>query len=161
MRAPLHGYTALYFGIMESSSSDSDAELFSLLSVAASTVALIANESDTKMVKHRGGSTPGRRTNRDLDVAAMCDRLDKDFFCRYHDRSPTFTESEFERTFRMPREVYEKLRTDIMAHDKFFCQLPDATGKIGATTDLNIIYRYPNDCRRSNSIFASTRSSPI
>lgn len=85
-----------------------------------------------------GGSRVGRTANRELDVekASIC--LDKDFFGREVEAPPASTEQEFERQFHMPRKTYEKLRETIMSHDSFFLKIPDATGRLGATTDLKI-----------------------
>ena len=71
-------------------------------------------------------------------MAEAADSLDRDFFCRLNPGPPRFNEKDFERTFRMPRDLYESVRSDVMGYDAFFVQKADATGKEGASTDQKI-----------------------
>jgi hypothetical protein len=49
---------------------------------------------------------------------------------------PIFTEAEFERRFRISRSTYEMIRSAVLQQDPdFFEQRPDATGRLGASTD--------------------------
>lgn len=84
------------------------------------------------------GSRPGRAPNRDLGVNDASKQLDKDFFCRLAPGQPLYTEAEFERKFRIPRELYESLRLRIVETDTFFLPKQDAAGRSGGSTDLKI-----------------------
>ena len=100
--------------------------------------------------KKRGGSVPGKAPNRERDRVAFERQLDKKYFCRESSESPLFTEAEFELSYRMPRGIYEKIRTDLLAHDNFWVQLPDAAGKMGASTDAKLFVEKAHDDGVSN-----------
>jgi hypothetical protein len=44
-------------------------------------------------------------------------------------------EPKFERRYRMPRSLYEKVRAGVLEVDAYFNQRPHAAGVIGASTD--------------------------
>ncbi|XP_048498311.1 uncharacterized protein LOC125496779 [Beta vulgaris subsp. vulgaris] len=64
------------------------------------------------------------------DRADANQRLMNDYFV---DR-PLYTEDMFRRRFRMRRPLFFRIMNAVAAKDKFFQQLPDATGKLGAST---------------------------
>jgi Plant transposon protein len=86
-----------------------------------------------------GGSRPGKRANCEIGREEGAEKINKDYFCRmpqHGDMSPTFDESQFERIYRMPREVYEHLRDGLLRwSDPYFKQRRDCCGKLGASTD--------------------------
>ena len=49
-----------------------------------------------------------------------------------------FSETEFERLYRMPRATYEILGSAVRKADEYFIQNSDALGVRGATTDQKI-----------------------
>ena len=100
-----------------SSSSDDEAVLAACMAAAASAQAAAA------ATEGRIGSKPGRAANRELGVKKASARLDKDYFCRFHDGVAVFNEKEFERTYRMPRSVYETVRLAMMEGHHFFCRI--------------------------------------
>jgi hypothetical protein len=54
-----------------------------------------------------GGSRPGKRVSCEIGREGA-EKIDMDYFCRmpkHGGLSPTFDESQFERRYRMPREV--------------------------------------------------------
>lgn len=145
---------------MEDTSSDSDIELLTSMEAGAAFVCTLQSSSDTAS-KYRDGSTPGRSGNRNLNVLEKCVQLDKDLFCRYRSGSPLFTESEFERTYRMPRTIYEKIRQDMITEYKFFRQNTDAAGRKGGSTDLKLFaaYQMINEGRTAFSLVKECRMS--
>jgi Plant transposon protein len=87
-----------------------------------------------------GGSRFGKLPNRDIGREQAAARLDQDYFARSGGaREPSFNHLEFERRFRMPRDVYETIRAGVMEYDTCFVQKPDVTGLNGASTDQKIV----------------------
>ena len=114
-----------------SSSSDNEAVLAACMTAAASAQAAAAKTEGPF------GSKPGRATKRDLGVKKASVRLENHYFCRFHDGVPVLNEKDFERTYRMPRRVYETVGLTIM-EGRFFLQNRDATNKEGASTELKL-----------------------
>lgn len=91
----------------------------------AMTVCLAASSSiqvftATVASRPRTGSRPGRAANLDLHVQRASELLDADFFCRLQAGTPAFSDKEFERLFRMPKSVYEKVMETVLEGDSFF-----------------------------------------
>lgn len=118
---------------MQSSSSDTEVAI----AVLTATTAVATAVGDGREA-HTYGSRPNRAGNRDLGRDAAATRLDRDFFNRTTSHAPLFSEAEFERSYRMPRVVYELIRTKLLEHDAFFRQERDATGRLGASTDVKL-----------------------
>jgi hypothetical protein len=86
----------------------------------------------------RGGSVPGRAPNRDRALLQGAIDLDKGYFNRLNLVTVPRLEPEFERRYRMPRNLYEKVRAGVLEVDAYFTQRPDAAGVMGASTDQKI-----------------------
>lgn len=117
--------------------SDSELEEMALSVVAAacSTFIKVVSESTEPT---RGGSKPGKKANNNLHRVVCAERIDADYFCRHSSEQPRFTEQEFERRYRMPRIIYERIREGIYNDDRFFQQQEDGLGVPGATTDQKL-----------------------
>jgi hypothetical protein len=66
-----------------------------------------------------GGSLKGRMPNRDIGRAAGAIKIDRDSFLRlptHASFTPTF-DHEFERRYRIPRTVYERVRDGLLEID--------------------------------------------
>ena len=85
---------------------------------------------DPAPAKQHGGSRPGRSANFDRDTALGHACLVRDYFSN---DGTTFDDSKFRRRFRMPRELFVKIVTDIDANDDVMRQKLDATKKPGLT----------------------------
>jgi hypothetical protein len=69
-----------------------------------------------------GGSVPERAPNRDRALLQGAIDLDKDYFNRLNLVTVPRLEPEFERRYRMPRNLYEKLRAGVLEVDAYFTQ---------------------------------------
>lgn len=90
---------------MEASNDEKEMMMASLFSCSAVFLARAARTAKTNY-----GSQPGHRPNRDLGINEAGKHLESDFFCRLYNGRPAFSEDEVERTYRMLRDVYEKIR---------------------------------------------------
>jgi hypothetical protein len=122
---------------MASSSESDSAEAFALLSanVAIAIVATVAHA--VHIIRNRrahGGSRIGKAPNQNLGRREGAEKIYRDYFSR-GGGSPVFTELEFERRYRMPRETYELIRKTVLLEDPYFEQKPNAIGTLGASTD--------------------------
>ncbi len=138
------------------SSSDSDSEIIYQMCIQASCATAI---TATKSISTKKGSKPGKLPNRNFGRTEGASRLDRDYFCRENPQPPLFTENEFERRYRVPREIYEKIRTNLLDHNEFFIQKNDAVGELGASTDLKLMaaFRMLCDGTSAYSLVESTR----
>jgi hypothetical protein len=99
----------------------------------------------------RGGSRPGKSTNRDRALSQGAIELDKDYFNSLSLVSAPRLELYFERRYRMPRALlYEHVRAGFQEVDSYFEQRLDAAGVMGASADQKIMaamkqYGYPAD----------------
>jgi len=73
------------------------------------------------------GSVPGRRANRDRDFEGGMPRIMADFF-GLDGNEPVYDEATFERRFRVPRVVFERIFADIK-DEPFWRQTVNATGR--------------------------------
>jgi hypothetical protein len=102
-------------------------------------IVLRAVERKKRSRRAHGGSSLGRRPNRDHGMKEAGNLLDRQYFSRTSGETPIFTDAEFERRFRMTRSTYETIRSAVLEQDlDFFEQRPDATGRLGASTDQKI-----------------------
>lgn len=103
------------------------------------------NDQAQKKRKH-GGSVTGRAPNCKIGREAAGKRLKQ---CYFHNaieinedagqRGSLFTEAEFERRFRLPRNVYERVRKGVLEVDPFFREGRDCVGYASSTTDQKIV----------------------
>ncbi|XP_074340796.1 uncharacterized protein LOC141678368 [Apium graveolens] len=80
-------------------------------------------------VSYHGGSTMNHRVlyrNREEDH----DRLYRDYFST----TPTYTETQFRRRFRMRRSLFLRIEEAVTAHDNYFTQRVDAVGVRGLSS---------------------------
>jgi hypothetical protein len=135
LKNPTRVFTIL--GTMTSSSESDSAEAFVLLSanVAIEIVATAAFAVHRRRNRRaHGGSRIGKAPNRNLGRREGAEALDRDYFSR-GGGYPVFTELDFERRYRMPRETYELIRKIVLLEDPYFEQKPNAIGAPGASTD--------------------------
>lgn len=104
---------------MDSSSSDLDFEVLPVINSAAEAVITPSEAKSTNGAKFRGGSQLRCAKNRNFDVLAKCDQLDRDLFFHLHFSTPLFTVGEPARTYRITRYIYEKMRSDLVEHEDF------------------------------------------
>ena len=83
----------------------------------------------------RGGSVPGKASNIDRNRRAFDVQLNRDYF----DDNPTYDLDTFRRRFRMRRELYLQIETQLQQSYRFFTQRADATGMLGISSRLKII----------------------
>lgn len=94
----------------------------------------------------QGGSQIGTAPNREIGRELAVARLTEAFFLESTTLNPvtnllgpTFQEEEFERRFRMPRAVYETIKTAVQEEYSFFKQGEDCTGKKSSSTNQGIV----------------------
>jgi hypothetical protein len=121
---------------LDCSSSDSDEdEAVFLACLVRSVQAISANRSRVR----RGGSKIGRKQNREIGRRAGATNIDSDYFARSPSiASPVFREIDFEQRMRMPRAIFERLRSGLL-DNPYFMERRDATGKRGASTDQKML----------------------
>jgi hypothetical protein len=121
---------------LDCSSSDSDENDAVFLACIVKTVqAFNANHSRVC----RGGSEIGRKQNREIGRRAGAMNIDSDYFARSPSiASPVFSEIDFERRMRMPRAIFERIRSGLL-DNPYFMERRDATGKLGASTDQKML----------------------
>lgn len=84
------------------------------------------------------GYGPERSVNQEIGRNKAASRIDRAFFCRSTDKTPLLSQSEFERSYRIPRQVYEEIRPQIIQKGPLFQQTCDESHKVGASTDINL-----------------------
>ena len=94
-------------GVSSPGSSSEDEEMMMALLSAAATV--VSSEQESR----RGGSEVGRSGNRDRGRESGAVRIDLDYFCRKNIGPPTFNDVEFQRRFRVSRNIYEQVRSKV------------------------------------------------
>lgn len=120
-----------------SNSSDSDLKYRALTNATAATVVTLSDFTSVSSCKYRCGSRSGRAVYRDFDTRAKSIQLDN-AFCKFHQGSLLSTESEFERTYKMPRAPCQRIRADRTTHSAYFQAPPGAAGRREASTNLKI-----------------------
>jgi hypothetical protein len=128
--------------VSDSASSGEDERMQCRRRCAIRTVMSAVNEvgisDDSSDASRRGGSVPGRAPNRDRALLQGAIEIDKDYFNRLNLVTVPRLEPEFERRYRMPRSMYEKVRVGVLEVDPYFSRRPDAAGVMGASTDQKI-----------------------
>ena len=110
----------------------------------AAIVALRHRIQATKSLKKssRSGSRPGKLPNRDRGRFEGAFKIDLDYHCRLAQNAgndPVFNEDEFRRRLRIPRSVYEVVRSNLLRwNDPYFTERADACGVPGASTDQKL-----------------------
>jgi hypothetical protein len=104
--------------------------------------AVAAMSRKRKRAKVHGGSKPGKRPNRNIGRQAGARRIDRDYLCRRNEHavlSACFTDADVERRYRVPRDVYERIRDKLFLwDDKYFVERVDCCGVRGASTDQKL-----------------------
>jgi hypothetical protein len=123
------------------SGSSEDAILMATSASAVLFMNMFSSAADAESEK-RGGSRPGKQPNQQRFRAEGAIRIDRDYFCLLEENrnvAPIFDDKEFRRRYRVSREIYEKVRADILVwEDKYFQQTADCCGALGATADQKI-----------------------
>jgi hypothetical protein len=81
----------------------------------------------TQTKKKRSGSLPGNYPNLNRNRELYHELLIKDYFCA----NPTYDDCHFRRRYRMRRQLFEKIMSDVVSHDSYFEQRYDACGVKG------------------------------
>jgi hypothetical protein len=126
---------------------DFDHDVSSMLAQAV-TIALLSRQvmrvsrkrqRDETTSNSRGGSLPGKRANNNIGRGEGARKIDRDYFCRLSDHvtfTPIFDEDVLSRRYRVPRDVYERIRDGLLTwNDNYFVQKRDCCGVLGASTD--------------------------
>lgn len=123
--APLHGSAASFMAIL--------ASVFMIRSISK------IRRLETR--KH-GGSRIDKQSNRQIGREETAAHLSEGFFLSLNDINSitsklgrTFSELEFERMFRMPRQVSERIRDKVVEVDPFFRERKNCTGKKSCSTE--------------------------
>jgi hypothetical protein len=85
----------------------------------------LLNDSDEESTW--GGSRPGKSHNKERDFQGAYEQLTRDYFSG---DSSIYDEQDFNRRFRMPRSVFQKIHDEIVGRGSFR-QRHDCTGKVG------------------------------
>jgi Plant transposon protein len=114
----------------------------------AVTIALVSSQvmrvsrkrqRDNTASKGRGGSLPSKRANDNIGRGEGARKIDRDYFFRLPDHvtfTPIFDDDVFSRRYRVPRDVYERIRDGLLTwNDNYFIQKRDCCGALGASTD--------------------------
>jgi hypothetical protein len=125
----------------DTSSSDSNAAV-AIFSTATAATAVVSFAASCRRRRRRGGSRVGKARNRngilDHDLGRGGQTIDREYFCCYTDAQPIFTEPEFERRYRVPREIYEIFVPGVLNVDGYFRESTDVLGARCATSDQTI-----------------------
>ncbi|KAE8970837.1 hypothetical protein PR001_g27083 [Phytophthora rubi] len=90
---------------------------------------LLSEDSYDEEEPRRGGSRPGKSPNIDRLAGFYAELFHRDYFSGL----PTYNGEHFRRRFRMNRDLFNKIASDIECHDPYFRQKADCTGKLGLT----------------------------
>lgn len=90
---------------------------------------ILTGESDDDSTRF-GGSFPGKNANIDRERLFGHQRLLNDYF----NPNCIYPESIFRRRFRMSRNLFERIRLDFVAFEKYFITKKDALGVIGLSS---------------------------
>lgn len=78
---------------------------------------------------------PKRARNKDRDFTEAFRRFQRYYFTA----NPVYSEADFERRFRMPRRLFERIELTLRGKGEFRADLKDATGKAGINPKMKII----------------------
>ena len=85
-----------------------------------------------------GGSRPNRKPNKPRIFEAAHNKIYEDYF----QETPVYNESDFNRRFRMTKELFKRIMDRLPSHDNFFEQKEDAVGKLEASTLQKCVATY-------------------
>lgn len=85
-------------------------------------------------VKKIGGSVPGRDYDKDRNRELAHSKLMNLYFKGDSNR----VHKKFRRRYRMRRNLFLRITEDIQAHDPYFVQKRDATGRLGISTTVKV-----------------------
>jgi hypothetical protein len=91
---------------------------------------VITNDHMEKKGPKAGGSRPGKRPNINRERHIGAERVMKDYF----GDNPVYDDRLFRRRYRMSRQLFLKIHNDVVSHDSYFLQKPDATGLLGLSS---------------------------
>ena len=77
--------------------------------------------------KKWGGSPPGKKGNKDRNFSSAYERIMQDYFVG---ENSTYNEQDFDRRFRLPRNVFDKIYNRVLGKS-LFVQRRDAAKKLG------------------------------
>src|SRR5690242_4017171 len=91
----------------------------------------------------RGGSTPGKRRNKDRKF----EQVQRDLEGKWFAPNPTYGPAEFVEHYRLPRLLYLELKyeildweaTNLMPKERFFEQRTNCAGQLGAFPDQKLL----------------------
>jgi hypothetical protein len=137
--AALTGEMEPFLLASSSSESSADESICALHLYNVATLAIIAGAIAKRRIslRKRGGSQPGKASNRDLGKRQAVIDINRDYFGRLG-TSPVFSNSEFERRYRMPRCVYEEVSARVRDTDNYFQERSNALGMPGVSADVKI-----------------------
>jgi hypothetical protein len=131
-----------FIAVSDSASSGDDERMQRRRRYAIHTVISAVTEADildgTSYMPRRGSSVLGRAPNRDRALLQGAIDLDKNYCNRLNLVIMPRLEPDFERRYRMPRSLYEKMRAGVLEVDAYFGQRSDAAGVMGSSTDQTI-----------------------
>lgn len=91
-------------------------------------------------MRRHGASAIGKLANREIGREEAAKRLnesifldDSEFNQATNSHGPTFDIADFERRYRMPREIYNRIRAEIIVKETFFLEGKDFTRKKSAS----------------------------
>jgi len=87
-----------------------------------------SSEEEAEEERTWGGSTPGRRSNKKRDFQAAYAQLLQYYF---NGTESTYDERDFERRFRVPRDVFNLVYDKIVGVEEPFVVKKDAVGRVG------------------------------
>jgi hypothetical protein len=102
------------------------------LGIGLFAAAAVVIASKMRMGKFARGPKPGKRGKRNIGRQDGARQIDRDYFCRKPEHvsmTLTFSEEEFERRYRIPRDVYEVIREGVLGwEDNYFIEKRDCCG---------------------------------
>ena len=104
------------------------------IGVFLSTTALIVRRFYRRPCQRWGSSRSGKQANRARDFAGRYARFQQLYF----NRNPVYSAEQFRRRFRMRRELFQRIVAKVEAHDDYFKQKRDCTGKPGIQPVMKI-----------------------
>ena len=81
-----------------------------------------------------GGSLP----EKDANINRNPDEADRRLCRQYFGTSPIYNSQAFARRFRVTRQVFDRIFRTVVAHDNYFKQKKDCTGKTGLSALLKV-----------------------
>jgi hypothetical protein len=95
----------------------------------------VNDDSDDDEARAWGGSLPGKAPNKARDFQGAYARLVQNYFSGVHSK---YDENDFERRFRMPRHVFNRIYEALLGQEPFL-QKYDAVGKPGINPLVRVV----------------------